>query len=385
MRKDFQKKNVNNFFKVFISFFLLSFTVTATNITAWGAEAEGESSSIGGFTYSLEFPENQLNPNLGYYQLMMTPGQEQSLAVILSNPGSEAITVNLALNGAKTNKTGVIEYANRDIENDASLAFAFEDLVTGPESVELAAGETKQVTLTVKMPETSFEGVIAGGLQMMKAGQTEDADSSGGSKVVNQYAYVVSILLQESDTELVPDLQFNRAYGGQLNYRNSVYINFSNVIAAYLNDLTVEAQVMKKDSNTVLYEAKKTSMRMAPNSFMEFPVSMNGERMEAGSYTTHVLATSGEQRWEWTEDFEITEDEAQKYNERDVGLTQETGINWQLIALIVGGFVAAVVVIFGLITLFRKKKQRDMQTAKGTQKKQPSKNSHTGTLKKKRR
>ncbi|MBL1231078.1 DUF916 domain-containing protein, partial [Enterococcus sp. BWB1-3] len=125
MRKDFGKKNVNNFFKVFISFFLLSFTVAATNITAWGAEeaAEGDSPSAAGFTYSLEFPENQLNTNLGYYQLMMTPGQEQTLSVIFSNPGSEAITVNLALNGAKTNKTGVIEYANRDIENDASLAF----------------------------------------------------------------------------------------------------------------------------------------------------------------------------------------------------------------------------------------------------------------------
>lgn len=377
MKKKFRKKQFKNYLMVSISVFLLYTSMVLTNVTALGAEesTETEALSAAGFTYTLEFPDNQLDKNIGYYQLLMNPSQEQIISIILSNPSSEAITVNLALNGAKTNKTGVIEYANSEIENDASLAFAFEDVVTGPESVDLVAGETKQVDLNVKMPDTGFEGVIAGGLQLMKAGQAEDADTSGGSTVINQYAYVVSILLQESEAILTPDLQYNSAYAGQLNYRNSVYVDFSNVIAVYLNDLTVEAQVMKKDSNTVLYEAKKTSMRMAPNSFMEFPISMNGDRMEAGTYTVHMLATSGEQRWEWTEDFEISDDEAQKYNERDVGLTQETGINWTLIALIVGGFVAVVVVIFVLITFSRKKK-------KGIPKKQAKKSSSKTTKKK---
>ncbi|MGL4696153.1 DUF916 and DUF3324 domain-containing protein [Enterococcus larvae] len=386
MSKQFRKKQSQTFFTVFISLFLLCFFVGVTNITAWGSgeDTAADPTTAAGFTYTLEFPENQMDKNLGYYQLLMNPGQEQTISVVLSNPGAENITIDLALNGAKTNKNGVIEYANNEIENDDSLAFAFEDLVTGPESVDLAAGETKQVDLAIKMPETGFEGVIAGGLQLMKAGQTEDANPEGGSTVINQYAYVISILLQESEAVLTPDLQFNSAYAGQLNYRNSVYVNFSNVIAAYLNDLTVEAQVMKKGSNTVLYETKKTSMRMAPTSFIEFPIAMNGERMESGDYTVHVLATAGEQRWEWTEDFEITEEEAQKYNERDVGLTQETGIDWKLVGLIVGGFVLVVAIIFLLIVVFRKKKNRRAAAEKAGKKKRSPKKTDNGQIKKKR-
>lgn len=353
-----------------VAMLLLFLAVFTGNSTAWGTEestqaAEGTSPSITGFTYSLIYPENQMDTNLGYYRLKMTPEQQQTISLVLVNSGSEPITVDVALNGAKTNKNGVIEYADNEIENDASLTFAFEDLVTGPGSVDLAAGETKQVDLTIQMPETSFEGVIAGGVQLMKAGQTEDADTSGGSTVINQYAYVISILLQESDVELTPELALNSAYAGQLNYRNAVYANISNVVAAYLNDLTIEAQVMAQGSSTVLYEAKKTSMRMAPNSFMEFPVTMNGAQMEAGMYTIHLTATSGDQNWSWTEDFEITEDEAQKYNERDVGLSQETGIDWTLVLMIVGGFVGFVVIIFILVTVLRKKKKGRKNKKKG--------------------
>ncbi|MDA9472548.1 WxL protein host-binding domain-containing protein [Enterococcus sp. 5H] len=383
MKKNYVNRSIKNVFVTALTILFFCIATTIATVTTFASTGSTESDPIvsAGFTYTLEFPENQFNESLGYYQLLMNPGQKQELTIILSNPGTESITIELALNGAKTNKNGVIEYANNEIDNDPSLAFAFEELVTGPESVELAAGETKSVKLAITMPETSFEGVIAGGLQLMKAGQTDDVGSeSGGSTVLNQYAYVVSILLQESEDILTPDLQFNKAYAGQLNYRNSVYVNFSNVIATYLNDLTVEAQVMKKGSNTVLYETKKTSMRMAPSSFMDFPISMNGEQMKAGTYTVHALATAGDQRWEWKEDFEITEDEAQKYNERDVGLTQETGLHWGLIIGIVGGVISLIILVsIVLIVLRRKRSIQKVGRKKSTSPKK--KNEH---IKKKR-
>lgn len=319
---------------------------------------EGEIST--GFTYTLNFPENQIDPNLNYYNLMMNPGQTQEISLMLSNPSTETITVGLQLTGAKTNINGVIEWTTAGLENDTSLLFPFEDIVSGPDNVELAAGETKEVQLTIAMPETSYEGIIAGGLQLLKEGQEEDAASNtdGGSQVINKYAYAVAIILQESDVSLTPDLQYNRTYAGQSNYRNSMFVNLSNVVATFLNDLTIEAQISKQGSNTVLYEAKSTSMRMAPNSFIDFPVNMNGDRMEAGTYTAHVLATSGEQRWEWTEDFEISEDDANNFNERDVGLEQDTSIDWKLIAMVVAGFLIVVVFLMVLIRVVRKNKQK---------------------------
>ncbi|WP_271491154.1 DUF916 domain-containing protein, partial [Enterococcus sp. 5H] len=93
-----------------------------------------------GFTYSLNFPDNQMEDNIGYYKLKMSKGQEQTVTVTLTNPSAEKVTVNVGLNGAVTNQNGVIEYGDSDIENDASLKFDFEDIVSGPESVDLEAG-----------------------------------------------------------------------------------------------------------------------------------------------------------------------------------------------------------------------------------------------------
>ena len=317
-----------------------------------------------GFTYNITFPDNQVDKELGYYQLKMTPGQQQKLAIALSNPSNEKVTIDVKINGAKTNQNGVIEYGESTIKNDPSLKFDFTDLVKAPESVELAPGETKNLELMVAMPETGYDGVIAGGIQLMRAGQTDATTDGGGSKIINQYAYVIGMVLQETETEIVPDLSLNNVKAGQSNYRNAIFINFSNVTAAYLNDMTVEVQITEKGKETVLYERKQTAMRMAPNSFIDFPVSMNGERMVPGDYEADILVTSGEKKWAWKEDFKIKDEDANKFNERDVGLVQEKGLDWKLILLIVAAFLFFIILVFLFLRFLRKKKQTKEDIAK---------------------
>ncbi|MDA9472807.1 DUF916 and DUF3324 domain-containing protein [Enterococcus sp. 5H] len=336
------------------------------------AHADEDLAGATGFTYSLNFPDNQMEENIGYYKLKMSKGQEQTVKITVTNPSTEKLTINVGLNGAVTNQNGVIEYGDSDIENDASLKFDFEDLVSGPESIDLEAGETKTLDLKIKMPETSTEGVIAGGIQLMKADQDDNVSEEGGSRIINQYAYVIGLLLQESEEELSPDLNLNSVFAGQNNYRNTIFIDFSNIIPAFLNDMTVETQINAKGNDAVLYERKQTAMRMAPNSFIQFPVSMNGERMVSGTYVANILVTSGDQKWAWTEEFEITQEDADKFNERDVGLVQEKGLNWQLIALIVGAVLLLIGIIFGLMTYLRKKKQQKELAERKARKKKKS-------------
>ncbi|MDA9472835.1 hypothetical protein C240_3059 [Enterococcus sp. 5H] len=322
-----------------------------------------------GFIYSLNFPENQMERNIGYYKLKMSKGQEQTVTLTLTNPSSEIVTVNVSLNGAKTNQNGVIEYGDSDIKNDDSLKFDFTDIVSGPESIELESGETRTVELKIKMPETGIDGVIAGGIQLMRENQDEGVSDEGGSRIINQYAYVIGLLLQESDQELAPDLSLNKVFADQNNYRNAIFVDFSNVIPAFLNDMTVETQINAKGKDAILFERKQTAMRMAPNSFIQFPVSMNGERMVSGTYVANILVTSGDKRWAWTEEFEITQEDADKFNERDVGLVQEKGFDWQLIAIIVVAVLILVGIIFTVLNVIRKKKKQKKFEEKRARKK----------------
>lgn len=150
-------------------------------------------------------------------------------------------------------------------------------------------------------------------------------------------------------------------------------MNFSNVVADYLSGLTIDAQVTSQGSEEVLWESRSTGMRMAPNSFIDYPISMGNDRMEAGMYTAHVTAYAQGLQWDWTGDFEITEEEANAFNERDVGLQQDRSLDWRMIAAIVGGFLFVVVLTFLVVRRIQARRKSEAQQKKRKKKSSNSK------------
>lgn len=318
-----------------------------------------------GFNYKVVKPENQKS-TVGYFDLKMSPGQKQTVQIELSNGTEHEMVIGVSLNGAKTNGNGVIEYGPTTIEDDKSLKYNFVDVVKGPKEVKIPAKSMVPLDLEITMPESSFDGSISGGIQMKQMTKEEKKEEKKAG-ITNEYAFLVGMILNETDTKVEPDLAFNKAYAGLTNYRNAVFLNFSNVEAEYLEDMTVDAQIMKGDSKEVLYDTKKAGMRMAPNTMIDFPVEMNGDRMEPGEYTAHILVTAGDKKWEWTEKFSITDEEADKFNSQDVSLTQERGINWRLIAMIVGGVVVVALIVFFVVRAIgnnNKKKKKQLKKKK---------------------
>lgn len=352
------KKRINGW----ISFILLLGISFAFSIPTYAEEGETASSQAAeeasGFTYQVLFPENQRSEN-GYYDLRMIPGQKQTVEILLKNHDKKELTVNVDLNGARTNPNGVVEYGPTKLEADASMKYEFTDLVKGPESVTIAPGAEERLALEITMPEASFDGVILGGIQLQRQADEEEEADSKGMMIINEYAYLVGMILSETDTELTPEMSFIKAYASQPNYRNTIVIDLGNTVATPLKGVTVEAQIMGENSDAVLYDAKKLNMNMAPNTVLNFPVSMGSDSMKDGKYRAHVVATLGDQKWEWTESFEITKEEADKFNREAVGLVQEQGLDWQLIGMIVGGVVAAAVVIFLIIHFIGKSKKKN--------------------------
>lgn len=340
---------------ILLSFLIVGFFLFQTN-SSYAVEENHAGAT--GFNYSIKFPDNQIDKELGYYHLKMDPGHHQKLSIILSNPNKEKVTIDVKVNGAKTNQNGVIEYGESTIENDQSLKFDFTNLVKAPKSVELAPGETKNLELTVDMPETGYDGVIAGGIQLMRAEQKDTTKNNNKSKIDNKYAYIIGMVLQEKEIEASPNLSLNSVKVGRNSYNNAIFINFSNIAAVFLNNVTVNVQITEKGKETVLYERKQSEMRMAPNSFIDFPISMNGELITPGDYEADILVTSGDKKWDWKEDFEITDEDANKFNESDKGLVQEKGLNWRMILLLVVAFVLTMMVLFSLLRFLRKNKSK---------------------------
>lgn len=339
-----------------------------TNVFA----AEENRNGIEGFSFEVIQPENQHNKKVSYFDLLMKPGQKQKVQIKLSNSSEREITIMLKLNGAKTNSNGVIEYGPNEIENDASLKYDFIDIVKAPTEIKVAPKSNTMADLNITMPEMPFEGYISGGIQLqIKEEQGIDEKTSSGM-VKNKFAYLIGMLLSESEVNgIESELKLNKVYPELQNYRNAIHVNFSNVTPTYVDDMTVSVQLMKENAEKILFETKKSNMRMAPNTMIDFPVSMNGEKMIPGNYRSKISVLTGTgKRWDWEESFEISPEEADKFNEQDVSLIQERKINWRLIIYALCIILALFGIFFILIHLFRKKKkQRKKQTRKKTTKK----------------
>lgn len=324
------------------------------------ADKESDKAVAGGFTYKVIYPENQ-HKEVSYFDLRMKPGQKQTAIIQMSNSSDQEITVDVRLNATKTNSNGVLENGPSSLEKDSSLKYDFAEIVKGKESVVIPPKQTVDYPLEITMPATTFDGVISGGIYMIQRDQESEKQAG---MIKNKYAYLVGMLLTETDKKIKPDLTLNKVYADLKNYRNTIIIDFSNTQPAYLDNMSVDVQVMGEKSDEVLYETKQTKMRMAPNSKINFPISMNGEKMVPGNYRAHVLVTAktGE-KWEWEEEFTITDEEADKFNQEDVSLLQENRINWQLIVIIVLGVLVVIVIIFAIVRLMNKKKNKKKRKA----------------------
>ncbi|MBP1040165.1 DUF916 and DUF3324 domain-containing protein [Vagococcus sp. BWB3-3] len=303
-----------------------------------------------GYSYKINYPENQLTPG-GALKLKMNPKQEQEVTVELENYSDEEITIDLSLNGARTNGNGILEYGPSAFKKDSSMEYDLPDLVTIPDSIKVPAKGKADLILAIKMPEIAYDGIVTGGIEMQKAGQVEaEGSGEGGQTIVNKVAYLFGVTLSMTDKEISPELALQKVYPELANYKNAIFLDVANTTAVKVENLTLDAMITKKGSEEVLYESKKANMSMAPNTLMSYPVSLAGEEMVAGKYTATVTASNGDKEWKWVEDFEITDEDADKFNQGDVNIVQERGLNWKMIALIV---VAGLSVVAGGIFVIR--------------------------------
>lgn len=313
-----------------------------------------------GFTKEVQHPENQLTDGEAL-NLLMTPGQKQQVTVVLSNDSDEESIIEVSINGARTNGFGGLEYSPNEFKSDETMTYDLADLVTAPEEVVIPGKGTADLVLDISMPNEPFQGIVTGGVQLMKKDGGVESKEANNSAAINRFAFLFGVTLRTNEEPVVPDFQLRKAYPGQDNFRNAIKIDLGNTQPMIAEGLTLNADITKKGKNDVLYSRKKTDVSMAPHALMSFPIELDGERFKAGDYTAHVVLTGYDKEWTWSEDFTITDEEADKFNQDAVYLVQERGIDWKLVAIIVAGVVIAGLVVFSVIRLMQKKKQHKEQ------------------------
>lgn len=75
--------------------------------------------------YSVQaiIPENQTKPGLSYFDLLLSPGQQQTLQVQLENVTNRQLKIDVGLSSAVTNNAGVVDYSPTKIKADPTLRY----------------------------------------------------------------------------------------------------------------------------------------------------------------------------------------------------------------------------------------------------------------------
>lgn len=298
-------------------------------------------------------PKSQLEGgSTAYFDLNLGPGEQEELQLRIQNTAEAAIELELSAHTAFTNVNGKVEYGQDAETPDPTLPASIGDLIETPGIITLEAKEERVVTMVLTMPEEPFEGVLAGSVRIKEVmDQQTMAEEAAGVGIRNDFAFVFGVVVSNHRSVTEPGLELLDVFADQVNYRNVFSATIQNYTPTFVNRLEIEAEVRASGSEEVLYETHRTDMQMAPNSHMHFPISLEGDRFRSGDYVLTLIARSGEEVWEWEQEFRIDAADARRLNSEDVTLEPET--NWWLIGGI-AALILLVVFVVGLIILKKK-------------------------------
>ncbi|MDA9472334.1 DUF916 and DUF3324 domain-containing protein [Enterococcus sp. 5H] len=310
---------------------------------------------IGGLSYEVLYPENQGNKNLGYFDLTMQPGQEQIVSLKLYNSLSQELTVQIRLSTAKTNSIGKVEYGPSDLKEEDSLINDFTEIVKGPTKVTIPAKGSKQVDLVISLPKDSFNGLIAGGIQLKPLRDDVTDDQKKKDIVVNEFAFLVGMLLRIGDTNNIkPELKLNQTYIAFKDGKSHLFVNISNIRPVFVEGMSVAIQVRKNNKQKDLFEYQGKDLRMAPNSIIDLPIDLADKGITAGMYTAQInVSTKTGGHWSWTEDFKVNKLEADNLNKQSTeNKTDSKGLFWAVFFILCIGLL-----VFSLAYMAIKRKR----------------------------
>ena len=316
-----------NIKKVSSCFIILVFIMFIFNIESHAAEMK--------FSVKTVIPENQIDKNLTYFNLKMLPGQKQVLQVQLRNDTNKDIVVETYTNTAITNNNGVVDYTMIDPQLDSTLQIPFSEIAKAEKETEIPANSTITIDIQINMPKEQFDGIILGGLYFKEKESTKKDKKSDNLQIENNYAYVVGVVLSETNVAVKPEMKLNEINPTQINGRNVVNANLQNIKPNMIRNLNVDAKVYKEKGKKVLFKTQKKHIKVAPNSNFNFAVSWDNREFDPGTYRLEMQATNGNQHWEWIKSFTIDREEAKELNATAVEINTDYTIYYWICGILI--------------------------------------------------
>ncbi|WP_369675904.1 DUF916 domain-containing protein, partial [Enterococcus faecium] len=118
-----------------------------------------------GADYSVHpiLPDNQ-REGRSFFDLRVEPGTKQTLQIQINNFSDQEQTYFINVNTAQTNGNIVIDYGQNELPEESIVQQPICALVDYPKEAVIPGNKAGVVTLEVQAPDTSFDGILLGGI-----------------------------------------------------------------------------------------------------------------------------------------------------------------------------------------------------------------------------
>jgi len=280
--------------------------------------------SAAGYTLTPILPENQDPGSRGYYDLWVTPGQRQEITLRVNNVGDKEIEVVVDVFTATTNLNGIVDYTAPGF-SDETLKYNLSEIITlDNEAVNIPVDESRDIVLTLAMPDEDFEGILLGAIRTAREPTQAEIDASG--MIVERFSNVIPIKIRQTETEIAPDFLMGSVTTELVNRRASIVAEVRNPKPRLVTGVAASASIIPKDSDTPIFEMSNIKVDFAPNSIFPFTmVDREGYGLRAGNYIAKIELEHEGTAWQFEEEFEILPEEADTINTGAVNQQQNPG------------------------------------------------------------
>ncbi|ALS36938.1 hypothetical protein ABID30_001859 [Enterococcus rotai] len=277
----------------FILVFLLIFFLHAPIISMAQTNQEN-------FSVTPSYPTQQDKDVSGYYDLTVKKEEAIELRFSLRNPSDKEIIITNTISPATTNKNGQIIYGPIQTKTESSAKYNLAKLIEGPKETIVPANATTDLVIHLKAPNADFKGIILGGIEFEQKNEKSDTQT-----IQNIVAYDIPILLRQSKQEVPLSFTFDKLDQSKLEDKQLLTQKIHNPIPTIAKKGTITTEIRKENLDEVLYEETNEDVNFAPDSVMDFAISLTDHPLPVGCYTAKTIVQFGDRKWETTDLFRI--------------------------------------------------------------------------------
>ncbi|MGX7149921.1 DUF916 domain-containing protein [Enterococcus ureasiticus] len=252
------------------------------------------------FSVIPHYPSQQAIDVNGYYDLNVKKGDELTLRFSLRNPSDKAIIITNTISPATTNKNGQIIYGPSKNSGRSSAKHNLAELIDGPTETNVPANATTDLVLRLKAPNDEFEGILLGGIEFEQKNEKSDTQI-----IQNIVAYDIPILLRQTTQEVPLSLAFDTLNSSKLSDKQLLTQTIYNSTPTLAKKGSIVTEIRKQNTTDILYKETNDDVNFAPNSSMDFDISVQDIPLSAGTYTAKTIVQFGDQKWETTDSFKL--------------------------------------------------------------------------------